>query len=111
MNNQPIYPDLIKKYEEKIKSIMVGLSDMSMENVDNINTIQKKVENEIIEFEKIIDEESMNRIVATHKINNILITKLREARYDFCQEKVQQNYEQIINNAANALNNLNNSFP
>ena len=96
-----------KKYEEKIKTLMQTLGEVNYHNTENLKTIQKKVEEEIVDFEKTIDEECMNRISLTHQINSKLIGKLRELRYDFNQEKSHQSYDNIKNNAVNYLNKLN----
>lgn len=111
MNSSNNYPqfDVIKKYEEKIKNIMVSLCDISTENTQNVNNIKKKVENEIIDLEKIINEECMNRTMITNKMNNASIARLRESDYDFNQDKSQHYYENIINNTINAMNNFNNN--
>ncbi len=96
-----------KKYEEKIKTLMQTLGEVNYNFPENLKTTQKKVEEEIVDFEKTIDEECMNRIILTHQINTKLIAKLRELRYDFNQEKSLQSYDNIKNNAINYLNQLN----
>lgn len=96
-----------KKYEEKIKTLMQTLGEVNYHYPENLKIIQKKVEEEIVDFEKTIDEECMNRINLTHQINSKLIGKLRELRYDFNQEKSHQSYDNIKNNAVNYLNELN----
>ncbi len=105
-NNYPQY-DVIKKYEEKIKNIMIALCDVSQENNQNLNGSKKKIENEITELEKIINEECMNRTMITNKLNNALIARLRESEYDFNQDKSQHCYENIIKNTINSMNNYN----
>ena len=104
--NHPQF-DVIKKYEEKIKNIMLGLCEISPDNNEKLNDIKKKIESEIIELEKIINEESINRTIITNKINTALISKLRETDYDFNQDKSQHYYENIINNTINSMNNFN----
>ena len=89
--------ELAKKYEEKIKSIMQSIGDNSLE----------KVEKEMIDFEKIIHEEQINRIVATFRLNMALIAQLKESDYDFSQEKTGNHYESILNTTLNSLNSLN----
>jgi hypothetical protein len=103
------YPqvDIIKKYEEKIKNIMLGLCEISPDNSDKLNDIKKKIESEIVELEKIINEESINRTIITNKINTALIAKLRESDYDFNQDKSHHYYENIINTTINSMNNFN----
>jgi uncharacterized protein YPO0396 len=102
--------DLSKKYEEKIKTLMQTLGEVNYNSPENLKIIQKKVEDEIVDFEKTIDEECMNRIILTHQINTKLIGKLRELRYDFNQDKPHQSYDNIKNNAVNYLNQLNTNF-
>ena len=99
--------DLIKKYEEKIRNIMLGLCEISPDNTERLNDIQKKIESEIIELEKIIYEESINRTVITNKINSALISKLRESDYDFNQDKSEHYYDNIIHATMNSMNNFN----
>lgn len=86
-----------KKYEEKLKSIFIALE----------NSDKNKIEEEILEFEKIIDEESINRILATHQLNNKLIGKLKENKYDFNEDKTINSTDNIRNNAVIYLNQLN----
>jgi len=86
-----------KKYEEKLKYIFNALESSD----------KKKIEEEIMEFEKLIDEESVNRILATHQLNNKLIGKLKENKYDFNDDKTVNSTENIRNNAVIYLNQLN----
>jgi len=102
--------ELSKKYEEKIKTIMQTLGEVNYNSFENMKFIQKKVEDEIIDFEKTIDEECMNRIILTHQINLKLIGKLRELRYDFNQDKSNQSYDTIRNNAVNYFNQINSNL-
>lgn len=103
----PRQSDAPRRYEEKIKSILQSLNDINSENSETFNQSQKKLEEDMIEIEKIIDEECMNRILGTHKINMALIGKLRDSRYDFNQDRSHLNYDNIIDNAINALKRIN----
>lgn len=109
-NPPPTLSELSKKYEEKIKTIMQTLGEVQFNHPDNLKSVQEKVEYDIIDFEKTIDEECMNRIILTHQINMRLIGKLRELRYDFNQDKSSQSYDNIRKNAVCYLNQLNSNF-
>jgi hypothetical protein len=108
VNNVPTTP-VFKKYEERVVNIMQIISDSNYQNEELVNSTQKKIEDELREVDKMIDEEIIYRTIGSHKINIALIGKLRELRYDFNQDKSNMNYENIINNAVNALVNLNNN--
>jgi hypothetical protein len=99
--------DVIKKYEEKVKNIMLDLCEITPDNSEKMDEIKKKIESEVIELEKIINEECINRTVLSNKINTALIAKLRESDYDFNQDKSQHYYENIINTTINSMNNFN----
>lgn len=100
------FGDVAKKYEEKIKKLMLHLPELSDENLD-IKETEKKIEDDLIDFEKVIDEECMNRVIATHRINMALISKLRDLKYDFNQDKTGPSYESVINTTINSLKNIN----
>ena len=78
----------------------------NLPTIDEITNSSIK-EEELISFEKLMDEECMNRIIATHKLNMMLVGKLREMNYDFTKDKTVNSYENIINNTVNYLNNIN----
>jgi hypothetical protein len=99
------FSEVAKRYEERIRNLMKMLSEISNENLEQVD-FQKKLEEEIIDFEKMIDEECMIRAVATHKINMSLISRLRELNYDFKQDKNIPSYENIINMTVNSLKNI-----
>ena len=103
------FSETAKKYDEKIKKIMLSLSNVSNEDPDILRDAQKKIEDEIIDFERIMDEECMNRVVATHRMNMGLIGKLRELKYDFTEDKNKINYDAIIGQTISSLKNLNNN--
>lgn len=104
------FSESVRKYEERIRNIMQLLAEISIENpndVERIRDIQKRIEEEMIEFEKLIDEECMNRTIATHRVNMALINKLRELKYDFNQEKQMLTYDSVMDNVKNMMKNIN----
>ncbi len=96
-----------RKYEEKMKVIFELLGKVEF---GEGHPSQKLLEDELMEVEKIIDEESMSRIAKTHEVNMKLIAKLKQLRYDFNQEKTLQDYDSISTNAANQLLALNSNL-
>jgi hypothetical protein len=84
-----VYDNIARVYEDKLKEIIIKLSMLSeASNGEVFTEIQRDVENKLIEFDKLVDEECMNRILDSHKLNLGYITKLKEYRYDFSRENV-----------------------
>jgi hypothetical protein len=107
MNSTPnSLAEVQKKYEEKVKSIMTQLTKLSTDDANLAKEAELKLEQEIISFEKLMDEESMNRINWAYKANLALVAKLRDLRYDFNQDKSSQNYENMLSSIANSLKNI-----
>ena len=96
-----------RKCEEKIKCLLELLGKVEFSEG---HPSQKLLEDEMVEIEKLIDEESMSRVAKTHEVNMKLIAKLKQLRYDFNQERTVQDYDTIRMNAANQLSALNSIF-
>jgi hypothetical protein len=81
--------NIAKVYEEKLRDIITRLSMLSDSmSSEAFAEIQRDVESKLIDFDKTIDEECMNRILDTHKLNMGYIAKLKEFRHDFSKENV-----------------------
>lgn len=96
-----------KKYEEKFLNIMSHLGRISSDNPNTVKDAESRLQQEMMEFEKLIDEENINRINAAYKINMGLIAKLKETGFDFNLTR-NQPYEKIISNLAENLKHIGN---
>lgn len=97
-----------RKYEERILNIIQILTEINIENDVGNDCIQTRLDNELIDIDKLIEDNTIKRICGVHKINMALIGKLKEYRYDFNDERSHiNNYESILNNSARYLRSIN----
>ncbi len=102
------HTEIFKKYEDKIKKIMEILEEISNANIEQASILYKRLEEEMKDFDKLMDEECMNRVLLVHKFNMNLGWKLRELKFEFNSDKNALNYDSVVNNTVNLLLNLNN---
>lgn len=94
-----------KKYEEKFINIMTSLGKMSTDNLEELNLAENKLQQDVLEMEKMIEEENINRINANYKVILGHVNKLKELGYDFPSTRAQP-YEKLIHNLSDSLKNL-----
>jgi hypothetical protein len=59
----------------------------------------------VMEFEKLVDEECMNRIVLTHKLNSNFVAKLKELKFNFTQQsKTMESYVTLTSDLIKNIN-------
>jgi hypothetical protein len=91
--------NIAKVYEDRFKDILTRLTMLSdTSSTEAFSEIQRDVESKLIEFDKVIDEECMTRIIDAYRLNLSYITKLKEYKHDFNRE--YNSLETIAKNTA-----------
>ena len=96
--------DTARKYEERIKMLMDCISKLDYDEGQSSNVFQEQ----LMDFERMIDEECVNRMNKINELNIKLILKLTQTKYDYSQsEKSYQDYDSFRKSIADQLLNIN----
>ena len=89
--------DISSIYFKKIDQIIQTLNENETSEEDTLRK-EKKFDELIKEFEKLILDNCVDRIYDTHVLNLRLISKLSQKNYDFTRGRRNSTYENIITN-------------
>lgn len=115
-NNEPEIPriitqinldDTVKKYTNKLTSIMNLCSELANVNDPAIAEKKDKIEKELLSFEKIINEETIMHILASLRINCSCLSKLKDYGYDFDSLSMQViSHDKVVTEIADLLKKI-----
>lgn len=92
LNIHPVnVAEKLSKYEEKIKKILIALKedsnnkeqDHNTNNMSNSENTNNKLFKELVDFDLFLDEELVNRINNSHKLNLHIANCLKENNFPF----------------------------
>ena len=103
-SNNQLSDDLYKKYDEIFKNILICLIEDTQDN-----DVTMKLEKILIDFDKIIDEECLNRIKNTHILNAQYIANFKKINTQEIPSKENKyvKYDDLINKIQNNLKEIN----
>lgn len=101
------FNEIPKKYEDKLKQIMLTCCEFADNNADeNADEIKEKLLNQYLELDRTINEETQKVLFTALKQHMLSITKINQLGYPYPPKRIMNN-KQLISEISELFANKN----